>query len=111
MEKKDFVHEEMKNWKSTLQSEQKDRLEDLEILRLQLEVSNAKIHCYNVLLNEVDGNTFEGAKTAQEVNDLCMEEEQNNREIIEEIQEIEEKVLMHGALNQKLISIIDNNLQ
>ncbi|HFJ9281547.1 TPA: hypothetical protein ACGW6Z_005851 [Bacillus cereus] len=111
MEKKDFVHEEMKNWKSTLQSEQKDRLEDLEVLRLQLEVSNAKIHCYNALLNEVDTSTIEGAKAAQEVNDMCMEEEQNNREIIEEMQEIEEKVLIHGTLNQKLMSIIDNNSQ
>ncbi|MGG1339719.1 hypothetical protein ABE244_03830 [Bacillus toyonensis] len=111
MEKKDFVHEEMKDWKNTLQSEQKDRLEDLKVLKGQLAVSNAKIHCYNVLLNEVDANTIEGAKEAQEVNDMCMEEEQNNREIIEEMQEIEEKVLIHGTLNQKLMSIIDNNSQ
>ncbi|MEK4894194.1 hypothetical protein MHH74_29660 [Bacillus sp. FSL M7-0996] len=108
MEKQDVVHTAMKDWKSALQLEQEHRLEDLKVLREKLEVSNAKIHCFTVLLNELNDGEY---KKLQELNSMCMKENKNNEEIIEEIQKIEEKIWIHENLNQKLIPIIESNLR
>ncbi|UUE91810.1 hypothetical protein [Bacillus cereus] len=107
MEKID-VRPAMEKWKEDLREEQTDRKADLILFKTNLEITNAKMHCIQELMNKTKEDDY---NQLEELNDMYIEEKGKQEELIEIIGALELEIDVYTRINLQLFETIDNNIK